>query len=126
MKQQNIEIAVPIKVRKTARVFSREYKHSICTEWRASGLSKHRFCQQHNICQSMLTRWINAYKNDISPEKSSWIPIHSKEPPCAQKSESLSVKIISPNSTVLRTSVSLSSFLSILKEVCNATTIVRS
>ncbi len=56
MEQQNIEIAVHIKVRKIARVFSPEDKYKICTKWRASGLSKHQFCKQNNICDSVLIR----------------------------------------------------------------------
>jgi hypothetical protein len=64
MEQQNIEIAAPIKVQKIARVFSPEDKHKICTEWRTSGLSKHQFCKQRNICDSVLQRWI------LSPRES--------------------------------------------------------
>jgi hypothetical protein len=128
MKQLNIEKPTP-KTRKPTRVFNAKDKHNICTEWQKSGLSKHRFCKAHNLCQSMLTRWLEAYNKEpesLVSQKSQWVPIYEKEGTSCRESDPLSVEITLSNSMVLRTTVSLSSFLSILQEACNATAIVRS
>ena len=44
------------------RSYSREFKLGLCAEIAAGHMSKARACREHNLCPSMLDRWVGQYR----------------------------------------------------------------
>ena len=45
------------------RTFSREYKLGLCQEIVEGRVSKARACREHELCPSMLDRWVVQYRS---------------------------------------------------------------
>ncbi|HQY22546.1 MAG TPA: hypothetical protein PK389_02150 [Gammaproteobacteria bacterium] len=111
-----------IKTQRDRRKFSLDDKRRLCKVWQASGLSKHRFCEQNDLVLSALTRWCNKFLSGNVSENANWIPVETPDKP---SSNTQAIEILLPNKAIVRVSLNSSSLKTLLQELCHATTAIR-
>lgn len=118
----------PVKVKKR-RKFSLYNKRKLCEQWKASGLNKNKFCIQNQLAISVFSKWCNKLlPNDNKELKDDWIPVVLSDKAHLEQQEQqqqMSVEIMLPNKMVVRLSLALTCLDTLLKELCNGSTIIR-
>jgi|ERR1700685_2319826 transposase-like protein len=110
--------------RYSQRKFSAEEKRAYDIAWKNSGLSLADFCKSQGISRSALYKWSNQFEKENS--QSDFSPLSLPTKPSAINMTQLTIHSCdSNNSMELKISIPEHRLVSFIKEMCNATSVIR-
>ena len=110
--------------RHSKRKFSAEEKRAYYITWKNSGLSLTDFCRSQGISRSALYNWSNQFKKENN--QSDFSPLTMPTNPSATNLIQLTIHSCDSNNSVqLKVSIPEQRLVSFIKEMCNATSIIR-
>jgi hypothetical protein len=110
------------KTQRDRRKFSLDDKRRLSELWQASGLSKHKFCEQNDLVLSALTRWCNKFLGQEETKNINWAPVVASN----KSNDSVElIEVLLPNKIILRVPLDLSYLKTLLQELYYATTAIR-
>ena len=111
------------KINRRPRKFSVEQKRAYYVAWKNSALSLSDFCKEQAISRSALYQWCNQFKKEDS--KSSFSPLVIPPKPPVTNLTQLTIISGCDNSVRLKISIPEHRLVSFIKEMCNATSVIR-
>ena len=110
--------------RHSQRKFSIEEKRAYDIAWKKSGLSLTDFCKSQGISRSALYKWSNQFK--IENSQSNFSPLNIAEKPSAIGMTQLTIHSCDSDHAIeLKISIPEHRLVSFIKEICNATAVIR-
>jgi len=110
--------------RYSQRKFSVEEKRAYDIAWKKSGLSLADFCKSQCISRSALYKWSNEFKKENS--LSDFSPLSVPIKPSASNMTQLTIHSCADNHPMeLKISIPEHRLVSFIKEMCNATSVIR-
>lgn len=109
---------------RSCKEISEEEKIALCEKWKNSGIKRSHFCKEHGLSPSTFYGWCNKSKTRKNKASSSNFVAVNSVGKIENKEES-QVEIILPNQAMIRIKLSMGKLLLFIRELCNATTVIR-
>lgn len=120
------EVDPGLSRRKPKKFRSEKEKRFYYDTWKASGLSKHEFCQQHNLPDGTFYAWCHHFDKAVSSvdDASAFSPVGIVDN-VASEVEAIPIELTLGNGIRIRLSFREDRLTPFLQELMNATSIIR-